>query len=452
MKAIDVWHRRQVGTVPISDVAYGNGQFVAIGRHSVFTSPTGVVWNEHALATLPGDAVLASLVFFDSADRFVAIYNRTWWEIPPEDPKERESWALMLSRDGSVLGPAVPIGILANRLVAEGNLLVAVGLGIVYSEDGGGTWHDAQSQTPLSYEIDDPRVYLSDVCLGKNAAGSREWMAVGWHKNIASYPPSYEMFWATSDDGKVWEGNRGMPLPLDCVAYGHAAFVASDNYYTHDRFYFLEHDNNYWNVDNYRTTGRVNGLAFGAGVFVAVGDNGYVYVSSNGQTWDSRIIPSSGSLRAVRYCGDTFIALGEDGEIFQSEQCLLPFLTVELFGAKPATVRVQTESGLDVLCSHSTGIAIDTKRWGKALKLTASGGVGREMKQVMIPGNGTVLVPGTTWLTFFDYWSGAVSGKSATASVVMDTDKTVAAVFTYKFRFPLLQTDQIKTIPSHEQV
>ena len=59
-------------------------------------------------------------------------------------------------------------------------------------------------------------------------------------------------------------------------------------------------------------------ISYGNGVFVAVGEAGTIYTSSDGETWTRRSSGTSQSLRDVAYGGGTFVAVGEGGTILSS--------------------------------------------------------------------------------------------------------------------------------------
>ena len=59
-------------------------------------------------------------------------------------------------------------------------------------------------------------------------------------------------------------------------------------------------------------------ISYGNGIFVAVGEPGALYTSSDGETWTWRSSRTGQSLRDVSYGGGTFVAVGEGGTILSS--------------------------------------------------------------------------------------------------------------------------------------
>ncbi len=59
-------------------------------------------------------------------------------------------------------------------------------------------------------------------------------------------------------------------------------------------------------------------ISYGNGIFVAVGEPGALYTSSDGETWTWRSSGTNRSLRDVSYGGGVFVAVGEGGTILSS--------------------------------------------------------------------------------------------------------------------------------------
>jgi hypothetical protein len=63
----------------------------------------------------------------------------------------------------------------------------------------------------------------------------------------------------------------------------------------------------------------IHGVAYGNGMFVAVGNNGKLATSSNGITWTQRTSGFDTSfIYNVAYCNGMFVAVGEDGKLATS--------------------------------------------------------------------------------------------------------------------------------------
>jgi len=89
---------------------------------------------------------------------------------------------------------------------------------------------------------------------------------------------------------------------------------------------------------------ELSSVAFGAGHFVAVGQLGTILVSHDGVSWASRDSGTSSNLKRVCYGNGTFVIVGEDGTILQSD----PLLSLELV-ARPE-VRLSVDGPTNHFC------------------------------------------------------------------------------------------------------
>jgi len=65
-------------------------------------------------------------------------------------------------------------------------------------------------------------------------------------------------------------------------------------------------------------TREINALAYGKGIFVAVGYNGSVITSPDAATWLPQKLGASAHLHGVSFLGGLFVAVGESGSLFTS--------------------------------------------------------------------------------------------------------------------------------------
>ena len=75
--------------------------------------------------------------------------------------------------------------------------------------------------------------------------------------------------------------------------------------------------NNDWHVRTSNTTEVLYGIVLGKGQLVAVGNNGTIVTSLDGNTWTSQTLGTS-NLRGVTYGNGLFVAVGEGGAILTS--------------------------------------------------------------------------------------------------------------------------------------
>ena len=59
-------------------------------------------------------------------------------------------------------------------------------------------------------------------------------------------------------------------------------------------------------------------MAFGNGVFVVVGDDGYISTSTNGTIWGTAFMTGTSKWKSVTYSDGKFVVVGEDGYISSS--------------------------------------------------------------------------------------------------------------------------------------
>jgi hypothetical protein len=90
--------------------------------------------------------------------------------------------------------------------------------------------------------------------------------------------------------------------------------------------------------------GGVNGIAYGAGTFLAVCNGGYIHSSSDGMSWTQRESPTFQKLWDVAYGNDTFVAVGFNGTILQSGQLASSPPVIEWISPE-ATIAVEGDAG-----------------------------------------------------------------------------------------------------------
>lgn len=74
-----------------------------------------------------------------------------------------------------------------------------------------------------------------------------------------------------------------------------------------------------WQVTNpLPTQSDLNGVAYGAGVFVAVGAEGAILRSADGAGWEHAVSPLPADLHAVAWSGSRFVAVGTGGTVLAS--------------------------------------------------------------------------------------------------------------------------------------
>ena len=283
---LDQWTRSQpLAQGSYHSVAYGNGEFVAVGPNSIIRSQDeGTTWTP---INLTPPRTFARIAF--GFGNFVAVggHRFRWngassWVSSTAEPQKLRSIAF-----GLVPQPALP------GLIPMGGLFVAVGdkETIVISQDGV-TWADVIWSANLKG---------SDSLLSI-AFGNQRFVAAGQSGKIL-----------TSLDGVNWHPQTALTDPIreGALMFGANAFVGV----TISNKVVMSLDGSSWSV--LASTGLVGtvvkGFACAFGTFVAAGADGVIRTSPGGVVWTNR---SSGSLQhlgGIAYGKNRFVAVGAGG-------------------------------------------------------------------------------------------------------------------------------------------
>lgn len=115
-----------------------------------------------------------------------------------------------------------------------------------------------------------------------------------------------------SEDGQSWVEAAGTPSTLRDVAYGAGLFVAVGSAASALR----SPDGSNWTAAPLPAGTRFSAIAYGAGLFVAVGDERRLFTSPDAVDWADRgaaIPPAIEFLSDVAWTGTRFVAVGFDG-------------------------------------------------------------------------------------------------------------------------------------------
>ena len=264
-----------------ADLAFGNGLFVACGagpnqsgftRATLFSSPDGVDWTPHVLDLT---ATLSAITC--GGGRFVAVSQSY---LP----------AVVTSEDGVrwTAGPA-PAEVDFYEIAYGGERFAAVGnFGNLHTSRDGISWAAVSSSTSTN--------------LRSLARGPDRFVAVG-----------NDGFVLTSEDGVGWV-RRATPATnnLRGIAYGNNRFVAVGE---GDILVSLEGLN--WSRQPL-SGDTLYSVTYHGGLFVAVGNNGRIQVSTNGLDWKSVSSPIGTRLNSVTWGGGLFAAVGRYGNVVVS--------------------------------------------------------------------------------------------------------------------------------------
>jgi hypothetical protein len=123
-----------------------------------------------------------------------------------------------------------------------------------------------------------------------------------------------DSFYGKGETSKTEVGNSGTSNELQDIAYGNGLFVAVG----YNGTVLTSPDGITWTSRTSGITGGLTGVAFGNGMFVAVGFGGSLTTSPDGITWTLRISSDSGNAYYTDYANGLFIRLRSLGYILTS--------------------------------------------------------------------------------------------------------------------------------------
>jgi hypothetical protein len=162
----------------------------------------------------------------------------------------------------------------------------------------------------LSLEALDEDCRLTDITYGNN-----RFVAVGRpEESCSSCGEAQIWLYEPYHPGRGWQ-DCGMDLPgiaLNGVAYGNGRFVAVGDMGT--VLWSVDGSSGNWTaLELPGCAADLNSITFGSTHFVAVGDDGEVWLSANGETgtWTDSSISGGGNLQKVVFGNGTFVAGGD---------------------------------------------------------------------------------------------------------------------------------------------
>ena len=301
--------------------AYGNGAFVMAGSVGgvIISTDNGNTWPEvngshlriNGIATGGGKTVAVGRNYLESGKN------------------------AMVSSDGVQWNKATTPAEWLNKVAYGNNLFAAVGRNraIVTSPDGE-NWTLRASGT----------VELMDICFGNGrfvAVGRSGTVlmsedGISWNNQLSGTSNGLlsvsfinGTFFATgengillsSPDGEGWTAKTIGSGRLVGIAYGNGRYVAMNMW----GYYSISSDAKIWTQMSSRgidipTIYELSGLEFVNGVFVAVGNrNGYLYASPQGIVWDRLDAGTGANFRDIITDGDTLLFAGDYGAILRSD-------------------------------------------------------------------------------------------------------------------------------------
>ncbi|MCC5807047.1 MAG: hypothetical protein JJU00_12030 [Opitutales bacterium] len=353
--SVDVGEFWRVLGVPSSadleDVIHANGRFVAVGAgQTVLESADGETWTGRS----SGSVDLGAVAFGNN--RFLAA---------------GDAGTRLVSSSGTSWSPlSGPLNEAVRSLAYGQGLYAAVGVngGLLTSPDGVG-WTARETGT-----ADDLRAvtYFDGVFYavgGGSVLRSRD--GRGWTLALFSAQDDLRGVTVRPDDGRI-------------------VVVGADSTVWHSD------DGETWTLGDV-IEADLNTVSSGAGVFLAAGENGALYRSADGQSWNAVASGTSASLRGSAFVENMFVIVGENGVVLTSAEAgqspesktaqsisfaALPDVS---YDTGSVSLSASAESGLPVRFGVSSGPAV-LESDGATLTLT---GVGEVVVRASQPGDST---------------------------------------------------------------
>lgn len=279
------WTRRQL-TTPwpfagrFTDIAFGNGTFVAANGFEVFSSANGTTWTRtEFLSLVPGIYRInyAAGAFVSWSEFETDIFRST----------DGKSWASVVS----------PIDRFLEGIAYGNGVAVAVG--------------DASARTNKSLIMTSANFVDWTI----RDSGTNEWLhAVAYGAGRFVAVGDYGII-RTSPNGSTWAGavaptNR----PLLAITYGGNRFVAVGMSGT----VISSVDGLTWKAHPTGSRAEYSRVAFGGGVWMASSDTGALIRSVNGTDWATVPEPPQGSWLGLAFGNNQFLLVGADGMVWGS--------------------------------------------------------------------------------------------------------------------------------------
>ncbi len=332
---LDRWEWRQPRPQgnDLWSVAYGNGRFVALGDGGakLTSSDGGLTWAYASDGVAQGGRVAWGNGLF-MAVRYDYDYHGT------------RICTLQTSTDGmhwTKLSPdtygALP---LTDITFGGGRFVASDTTGRVIASTNGLTWTAPVRIAPsslvrLAYLNGLFFAMLPQTNIWGGLAVSPDGLTwtnqginvIGYPKDITFGNGQYVLAgWSLSGQGAAWTSPDGLswtahPMPgitnsLDRIAYGAGTFVAMGE--SAWCALLSSRDGVSWTLRSTTPTNKLYDVTFGGGRFVAVGNYGNIFVSTNGEIWTTASGGTDRNLRSVARGPDLYVAVGNEGLLFTS--------------------------------------------------------------------------------------------------------------------------------------
>lgn len=269
----NMWKQVDSGvTTNLNSAAGSEDIIVVVGDEGVIlTSTDGTNWVSQ---TSPTTSNLNKVIY---TDKFIAVGDNS---------------TIITSNDAITWERYSTIGSYKLRGITYNNgTYLAVGNECIYKSTDGTTWDIITSVNTA--------VYLTDMIYDDKFIG------VGIDGMVL-----------TSNDGDTWEFS-GIEDVISCIANGNNIYTAIAPYTDGCNIVHVSKDATIWSTNKIYTDNKLMDIAFGD-MFMAVGDNGTAYSSSDGIEWRQIVTPTTNNLNSIQFGHKLYIAVGDNGTILLS--------------------------------------------------------------------------------------------------------------------------------------
>ena len=351
------WTSRSAGSLTFNDVIYANSLFVAVGSSgNCYTSPDGLTWTSRTVAVANYTQVIYENSLFVAVGFTGAITTSS----------DGITWTTRTSGTTRNL----------NSIGWNGSSYFAVGENGVYCTSSDGvTWvvnidvsvsafyavavissktiaFGANTSVILAGASRSVVLFLGDWAYGINTSrvaaesiaynGSNQYVAVGSSGVIL-----------TSSDAQTWVPRvSNIATNLTGVQYVNGNYIALGQGGAIGTRITTSSDGVTWTVASFVTTSSMFKVAYGASVYVLVGDSGFIRSSSDLVTWTSRSAGAN-NLNDLIFANSIFVAVGASNSVYSSTDGI----TWTLRTATGTWNRIIYDNGLFVIIGNGGAIA-----------------------------------------------------------------------------------------------
>ena len=337
------WHLRQspVTNLTLNAVAYGNGQFVAVGEGgTILTSPDGSNW----ISQISGTTQTLSGVIYGS-NLFVAVGN-VGTTLASSNGRD---WAVHVVPP---VPPSPPPDLVA---ITHGQgLFVAGG---IYTSSDGTNW--SRTEAFVMYE--------------RVSFGNGVFVGV-WNIGPPGAPRLY-----TSTNGTNWSSRPWWPdFPMaKSITFGAGRFVAvgGDVDLRHySMITSVSTNGSDWTAQNViGHTTFLRYVYYCGDLFFALGYGNVFSTSVDGFGWSTGIFPSTPEKSAVAFGADTYVVVGDKGTILQSDPSAPPSVEpprLEIISALPPRILIQGIAGERLRLEYVDDLDDSSANWHEVSEIT----------------------------------------------------------------------------------